>query len=69
MERLVGFMVGRWGQVTYVAQGLVLIAYGLAILGETAGLALAVVGVVLLALGLSGHCPLELFVRRQARTS
>ncbi len=69
MERFVGFTVGAWGQLAHVVLGLMLTAYGLVVLGETAGLALAVVGVVLLALGLSGHCPLELFVRRQARTS
>ncbi len=69
IEQIVDFMIGTWGRPTHIVLGLALIALGLAVLGGSAGLVLAVVGPVLIGLGLAGRCPLELFVRRQPRTS
>ncbi len=69
MTRFMGFMIGPWGLLAHIVVGLALIAYGLAVLGDTTGFVLAAVGLVLLGFGLAGHCPLEPFVGRQARTS
>ncbi len=69
MEQIVDFMIGTWGRLTHIVLGLALIALGLAVLGGSSGLVLAVVGLVLTGLGLAGRGPLELFARRQPRTS
>ncbi len=69
MAEIGDFMNGTWGRLARVALGLALMTYGLAVVGGTAGLVLAAVGLVPLGLGLSGRCVLEPFAGRQARTS
>jgi len=69
MAQFMGFMLGTWGRLVHITLGLALIAYGLAVLGGTTGFVLVAAGLVLLGFGLAGHCPLELFAGRQARTS
>lgn len=60
MSGLIGFMNGFWGRVLRGILGLALIAYGLLGLGGTAGVILALIGLIPLALGAWGHCLLEL---------
>jgi len=62
MAHIVSFMNGTWGRLARSVLGLALIASGLTVRGDTTGL-------VLLGLGLSGHCVLEPFGGRQPRTS
>jgi hypothetical protein len=59
----VAFMNGPLGRLARAVLGLVLVAYGLAVLGDTTGLILAAAGFVPLALGLRGRCLLEPFAR------
>ena len=66
MREIVEFMNGLWGRLARVALGLALIAYGLAVLGGTAGTALAVVGLLPILLGLAGRCLLEPLAPRSA---
>lgn len=59
MSGLVAFMNGMWGRLLRVALGLVLIYVGLFVWGGTAGIILAVVGLVPLAFGAWGRCLIE----------
>jgi Inner membrane protein YgaP-like, transmembrane domain len=63
MTRVVALMNGRWGRLACAVLGLVLVACGLAVLGDTTGLVLAAVGLVPLVLGFQGRCLLEPFAR------
>lgn len=56
-------MNGFWGRALRAGAGVALIAYGLLGLGGPAGLIVALVGVLPLALGLWGRCLLELVAR------
>ncbi len=69
MTQFIGFMIGTWGRLAHSVLGLALIAFGLVVLGDLAGLVLTAVGLALVGLGLWGHCPLELLAGRQVRTS
>lgn len=69
MSGLIGFMNGVWGRALRILLGLALIAYGLLGLGGTAGLIVALVGVIPLALGAWGRCLLELVSRSPSRTA
>jgi hypothetical protein len=66
MARLIDILNGTWGRLARVVLGLALIAVGLTTLGAI-GVVLAVVGLGLLGLGLSGRCVLEPFARAQPR--
>jgi len=59
MDALVQFMNGPLGRVARVVLGLVLIAYGLMVLGGTAGYVVAAFGLVPIALGAAGRCMVE----------
>ena len=61
MLRIVELMNGTWGRLARIALGLVLVGYGLAVLGGTPGIALALLGLLPVALGVSGRCLLEPF--------
>lgn len=61
MNGLVQFMNSTAGRALRVVLGLVLIYLGLAVIGGTTGLIVAVVGLVPIALGLWGKCALQLF--------
>ena len=67
MAQFVRFSNGTWGRLAKVMLGLALIAFGLAVPGGVTGVVLAVVGLVLVGLGISGHCLLEPFARSQPR--
>ncbi len=69
MAQFADFMMGTWGRLVRIVLGLALIVYGLAGLGDTAGLVLAAVGLFALGTGLSGRCVLERFATRQPRTA
>lgn len=56
---LVSFMNGPIGRLARIGLGVALIAVGLAVVGGTGGTILAAVGLVPIALGISGHCLLE----------
>ncbi len=67
MTQFINFMSGTWGRLARVVLGLALIAYGLAVRGDTTGFVLAAVGVVPFGLGVSGHCVLNLVARPRPR--
>ncbi|MEQ8719020.1 MAG: DUF2892 domain-containing protein [Acidimicrobiales bacterium] len=47
-----------WERIARVALGIVLMIVGFAVIGGTGGIIMGIVGVVPLATGLSGWCPL-----------
>lgn len=59
MDGLIRFMNGTTGRALRVVLGLVLIYIGLAVLGGTTGLIVAVIGLLPIALGLWGKCLLQ----------
>jgi hypothetical protein len=59
MRALVSFMNGPIGRVARIGLGVALIAVGFGVVGGTGGMILAAVGLVPIALGVSGHCLLE----------
>jgi Inner membrane protein YgaP-like, transmembrane domain len=59
MSGFITFMNGIWGRLARIIVGVALIAYGLLALGGTAGIILAIVGLVPLVMGLWGHCLVE----------
>ncbi len=59
MKALINFMNGGFGRIARVVLGLVLEYVGLFMLGGTAGVILAVVGLAPIAMGLWGRCLLE----------
>ncbi len=67
MLKVVDFMHGTLGRLAHIVLALVLIGFGFAILGGTAGLVVVAVGLAFVGFGLSGHCVLDLFVRSQPR--
>ena len=56
MKGLIDFMQGAFGRVLRVVLGLVLIYAGLALVGGTAGIVIAVIGLVPIAMGVWGPC-------------
>lgn len=56
MKGLIDFMQGAFGRVLRVVLGLVLIYAGLALVGGTAGIVIAVIGIVPIAMGVWGPC-------------
>ncbi len=64
MAGLITFMNSVLGRALRVLLGLLLIAYGLFALGGTGGAVVVAVGLVPLALGLWGHCSLEIVAGR-----
>ncbi|MDP2328560.1 MAG: DUF2892 domain-containing protein [Dehalococcoidia bacterium] len=59
MRALVSFMNGPIGRLARIGLGVALIAVGLGVVGGTGGMILAAVGLVPIALGVSGRCLLE----------
>jgi hypothetical protein len=68
MARFIAFMKGTWGRLARIVLGLALVALGLAVLGGTTGLVLTAVGLVPIALALSGYCVLDLVAGSHPRT-
>ncbi len=60
MNGLIGFMNGGTGRAARIIAGLALIALGLASIQGTAGVVVAIVGLVPLVMGIWGRCLLEL---------
>jgi hypothetical protein len=56
MKSLLNFMQGTFGRLLRVVLGLVLIYVGLAIIGGTAGIIIAAIGIVPIAMGVWGPC-------------
>ena len=56
MKSLIGFMQGTFGRVLRVVLGLALIYIGLAVVGGTAGIVIAVIGIVPIVMGAWGPC-------------
>ncbi len=67
MEALVNFMNTAIGRAVRIVLGLALIYVGLAIVGGAAGWVLAIVGLVPIAMGIWGHCLLELAAPKTRR--
>ncbi len=59
MNALVNFMNGSLGRAARVMLGLALIYVGLALMGGTLGLIVAVIGLLPIAMCVWGHCLLE----------
>jgi hypothetical protein len=56
MKDLISFLQGRSGRIARVVLGLALVYVGLAMIGGTAGLLLAIVGLLPIAMGIWGPC-------------
>ena len=56
MNPLISFMASGTGRIVRIIAGIVLIAVGLAVVGDVAGIVLAVVGLVPLAAGVFDFC-------------
>ena len=56
MKSLIDFMQGNVGRVLRVVLGLALIYIGLGVVGSTAGIIIAVIGIVPIAMGVWGPC-------------
>jgi hypothetical protein len=56
MKSLIDFMQGNVGRVLRVVLGLALIYVGLAVVGGTAGIIIAVIGILPIAMGVWGPC-------------
>ncbi len=67
MNALVNFMNTTVGRALRVVLGLALIYVGLALVGGTAGLIVAIIGLVPIAMGAWGHCLLELVAPQAKR--
>jgi len=66
---IIGFMNKAVGRALRFVLGVALIAYGLLVLGGTAGTVVALVGLLPIALALWGHCLLELSTPRSPRAA
>ena len=66
MNGLINFMQGTAGRVLRVVLGLVLIYLGLAVLGGTLGVIVAIIGLLPIAMGVWGPCLLG-FVFKQPK--
>ena len=64
MNGLINFMQGAVGRVARVVLGLALVYIGLALVGGTAGVVIAVIGLLPIAMGVWGPCLLG-FVFKQ----
>jgi len=56
MKGLVDFMQGTFGRLLRVVLGLALVYVGLAVVGGTAGIVVAVIGLLPIAMGVWGPC-------------
>lgn len=59
MSGLITFMNGTLGRVLRIVLGLVLIYLGLAVVGSTAGIIVAIIGLVPIVMGAWGKCLLQ----------
>jgi hypothetical protein len=59
MSGLITFMNGTLGRVLRIVLGLVLIYLGLAVVGGTAGIIVAIIGLVPIVMGAWGKCLLQ----------
>ncbi len=64
MTGLIGFMEQTWGRILRIVLGVVLLYVGLSLVGGTAGLIVAIVGLVPIIMGIWSPCLLG-FVFRQ----
>lgn len=60
MDGIIAFMNGPWGRAGRVTVGLLLVAYGLVVLGGIGGIVVTILGLAFVALGTVGRCLLEL---------
>ncbi len=67
MNALINFMNGTLGRIVRVVLGLALIYIGLALVGGTAGIIVAVIGLVPIAMGLYGRCLMEVVAPQPKR--
>ena len=65
MDQFSSFMNSMVGRAARVVVGIALVVLGLAMLKGSAGIVLAVIGLLPIAMGLSGHCLIELFGAKQ----
>lgn len=56
MNAFVNFMASSTGRIVRIVAGIALIALGLAVVGDTAGIVVAIIGAVPLAAGLFDFC-------------
>ena len=56
MKGFISFMQGTWGRLLRVILGLALIYVGLVVVGGTAGIIIAVIGIVPMVMGVWGPC-------------
>jgi hypothetical protein len=56
MKNLISFLQGSSGRIVRVVLGLALVYVGLAIIGGTAGLLIAIVGLLPIVMGIWGPC-------------
>ncbi len=66
MNSLINFMQGGVGRVVRVILGLALIYVGLAVVGGTAGIIIAIIGLLPIAMGVWGPCLLG-FIFKQPK--
>lgn len=66
MNSLINFMQGGVGRVVRVILGLALIYVGLAVVGGTAGIIVAIIGLLPIAMGVAGPCLLG-FIFKQPK--
>ena len=59
MKGLIGFMQGTVGRILRVVLGLALIYVGLAVVGGTPGIVVAIIGLLPIAMGVWGPCLLS----------
>ncbi len=64
MKSLFTFMDSGLGRVSRILLGLVLIYAGLGVVGGTAGLVVAIVGLVPIVMGVWGHCLFETVAKK-----
>jgi len=67
MEKFFGFMEGPAGRLLRIAAGIALIGFGVGKMGGAAGLAVAVAGLLPLAMGAWGPCLVHLAMGRLRR--
>ncbi len=65
MNGLIGFMRSLWGRALRVLLGVALIYVGLAVVGGTVGIVVAIIGLLPIAMGVWGPCLIEFVLPKQ----
>lgn len=68
MNSLINFMQGNVGRVARVILGLGLVYVGLAVVGGTAGIIVAIIGLLPIAMGVWGPCLLGFIFKQPKHT-